>query len=232
MDAIDEQLDATARTPRSLDCFNHRLISGLFGTLLIYNVVPATNEMIIISRISANLVWYRNCLLKVWFYILIRLADSFFLLHIEYIRNRYQMLNYELRVTTPVDLLGAGKSKRTLAPDVIHQRIVQLKRVQNYLKELNGAVNERFGWQLFGVITMLFIGTTIDGYWMYANLHYDSGKYKVESFLCGISPLLMFYMLFSRCQHCINEGQMTFYHLHNVFGYILPTQTMELVRLF
>ncbi|XP_049536455.1 putative gustatory receptor 28b [Anopheles darlingi] len=67
---------------------------------------------------------------------------------------------------------------------------------------------------------------------MYANLHYDSGKYKVESFLCGISPLLMFYMLFSRCQHCINEGQMTFYHLHNVFGYILPTQTMELIQNF
>uniref|UniRef100_A0A182FZY9 Gustatory receptor n=1 Tax=Anopheles albimanus TaxID=7167 RepID=A0A182FZY9_ANOAL len=224
MDAIDGQLDATGSTPRTLQHFNHRLSSALFATLLIYNVIPATNEMIIISRISANVIWYRNCVLKVWFFILIRLADSFFLLHIEYIRNRYQMLNYELREITP--------SMRTLAPEMIHQRIVRLKRVHNYLKELNGAVNERFGWQLFGVITMLFICTTIDGYWMYANLHYDSGKYKVESFLCAISPLLMFYMLFSRCQRCINEGQMTFFYLHNAFGCILPTKTMRLIQNF
>uniref|UniRef100_A0AAG5CWH3 Gustatory receptor n=1 Tax=Anopheles atroparvus TaxID=41427 RepID=A0AAG5CWH3_ANOAO len=193
MDQIDGQLEANASEPGLLERFNHALTGDILGIALVYNVVPAANELFIISRISANRVWYRNWLLKVWFFVLIRLGDTFFLVHVLYLRNRYRCLNYELQQT------------RSQPDAVLHRRLVLLKATQNLLKDLAGDVSDRFGWQLFGVITMLFICTTIDGYWMYASLYYAGNLYKTESFLCGISPVLMFFTLFNVCQRCVDE---------------------------
>ncbi|XP_052864180.1 putative gustatory receptor 39b [Anopheles cruzii] len=232
MDSIDERIELT---PGTLDSFNHKLANDILATVLIYNVIPTVNELFIISRISANVVWYRNWWFKIWFFILIRIGDSFFLLHVEYIRNRYAMLNHELQLTGQNEMLGSFSSnaaKVQVPPGEVHHRVVRLKAAQNLLKELTDNVNDRFGWQLFCVIVMLFVCTTIDGYWMYASLYHDGNLYKVESFLCGISPLLMFYMLFSKCQRCLNEGEMTFYHLHNVLCDPLPVRTIDLIQRF
>uniref|UniRef100_A0A182ST90 Gustatory receptor n=1 Tax=Anopheles maculatus TaxID=74869 RepID=A0A182ST90_9DIPT len=225
MDRIDKLFEAHETTPGSLERFNRQLTEDILAKMLVYNVIPAVSEFFIISRISANAIWHRNWLLKVWFFILIRLGDSFFLLHVQYLRNRYRLLNNELQLSVPC-------KGRNISIDATHRRLVHLKMVQNLLKDLTGEVSDRFGWQLFGVITMLFICTTIDGYWMYASLHHDGNLYKVESFLCGISPLLMFFVLFTTCQRCLDEvcsGEMTFYHLHGVFSRPLPTKTIMLI---
>ncbi|KFB46671.1 AGAP009854-PA-like protein [Anopheles sinensis] len=215
MDQLDGQLEANASEPGLLERFNYTMSGDVLTTVIIYNVIPAANEMFIISRISANIIWYRNWLLKVWFLMLIRLGDTLFLVHVQYVRNRYRLLNYELKQT------------RSQPDAITHRRLVRLKAVQNLLKDLTGDVSDRFGWQLFSVITMLFICTTIDGYWMYASLYHDGNLYKTESFLCGISPFLMFFMLFNVCQHCVDEGELTFYHLHNVLNRPLPPQTIQ-----
>uniref|UniRef100_A0A182II63 Uncharacterized protein n=1 Tax=Anopheles arabiensis TaxID=7173 RepID=A0A182II63_ANOAR len=154
-----------------------------------------------------------------------QLKNSFFLVHVLYLRNRYRVLNNELQQT-------ASTAGRAISPEAIHRRLVHLKAMQNLLKDLTGEVSDRFGWQLFAVITMLFICTTIDGYWMYASLHYDGNLYKVESFLCGISPVLMFFVLFNTCQKCVDEGEITFYYLHNVLNRVLPQTTITLIENF
>uniref|UniRef100_A0A182NZB7 Gustatory receptor n=1 Tax=Anopheles dirus TaxID=7168 RepID=A0A182NZB7_9DIPT len=225
MDRIDKLLEATESVPGGLERFNHRLAGDILTCMLVYNVIPAVSELFIISRIFANIVWYRNWALKIWFFALIRLGDSFFLLHVQYLQNRYRFLNSELEQTVP-------RQEREVSPATIHRRLVQLKEIQNLLKELTGDVNDRFGWQLFGVITMLFICTTIDGYWMYASLYHDGNLYKVESFLCGISPVLMFFVLFNKCQRCLDEAELTFYHLHSVLNRTLPLKTIQLIESF
>uniref|UniRef100_A0A182YDK7 Uncharacterized protein n=2 Tax=Anopheles stephensi TaxID=30069 RepID=A0A182YDK7_ANOST len=225
MDRIDGLFEAHGTTPGWLERFNQQLTGDIHTKMLVYNVIPVVSEFFIISRISANAIWYRNWLMKVWFFILIRLGDSFFLLHVQYLRNRYRLLNSELQQT--VSTRG-----RTVSFEATHRRLVHLKVVQNLLKDLAGEVSDRFGWQLFGVITMLFICTTIDGYWMYASLHHDGNLYKVESFLCGISPLLMFFVLFTTCQRCLDEAEMTFFHLHSVFNRALPPKTIMLIANF
>ncbi|XP_053673507.1 putative gustatory receptor 28b [Anopheles nili] len=222
MDRIDGQLQATCSTPGVLERFNHELSRDLLTGMLVYNVIPAANEFFIISRVSANMIWHRNWLMKVWFFILLRLGDSFFLLHVQYLRNRYRCVNYELQRTKGWNV----------APEVIHRRLVRLKAIQNLLKDLAGDVSDRFGWQLFGVITMLFICTTIDGYWMYASLYHKGNLYKIESFLCGISPLMMFFMLFNTCQRCMDEAEKTFYYLHGVLNRMLPRNTILLIENF
>uniref|UniRef100_A0A182S4W5 Gustatory receptor n=1 Tax=Anopheles funestus TaxID=62324 RepID=A0A182S4W5_ANOFN len=225
MDRIDKLFEAHGTTPRCLESFNYQLTQDILINMFVYNVIPTVNEFFIISRISANPIWYRNWYLKVWFFILIRLGDSFFLLHVQYLRNRYQFLNNELQLTV-------STKGRDISAETIHRRLVDLKVIQNLLKDLTGEVSDRFGWQLFGVITMLFICTTIDGYWMYASLHHDGNLYKVESFLCGISPALMFFVLFTTCQRCLDEAEMTFYHLHSVCNRVLPYQTIILIEHF
>uniref|UniRef100_A0A182WR46 Gustatory receptor n=1 Tax=Anopheles minimus TaxID=112268 RepID=A0A182WR46_9DIPT len=225
MDRIDELFEVRGTTPGCLERFNQQLSQSILTNMLVYNVIPAVSEFFIISRISANRIWYRNWYLKVWFFILIRLGDSFFLLHVQYLRNRYRFLNHELQLTVSTTV-------RNVSADEIHRRLVHLKVIQNLLKDLTGEVSDRFGWQLFGVITMLFICTTIDGYWMYASLHHDANLYKVESFLCGISPLLMFFVLFSTCQRCLDEGEISFYHLHRVYNHALHHKTIILIENF
>nr|XP_049464265.1 uncharacterized protein LOC125907231 [Anopheles coluzzii] len=225
MDQIDGSIEAHGAAPGCLERFNHQLADDIFSTMFVFNVIPAMSEFFIISRISGNPVWHRNWLLKVWFFILIRLGDSFFLVHVLYLRNRYRVLNNELQQT-------ASTAGRAISPEAIHRRLVHLKAMQNLLKDLTGEVSDRFGWQLFAVITMLFICTTIDGYWMYASLHYDGNLYKVESFLCGISPVLMFFVLFNTCQKCVDEGEITFYYLHSVLNRVLPQTTITLIENF
>uniref|UniRef100_A0A182MSG3 Gustatory receptor n=1 Tax=Anopheles culicifacies TaxID=139723 RepID=A0A182MSG3_9DIPT len=225
MDRIDKLFESHGTAPGCLERFNYQLGQAILTTMLVYNVIPAVNEFFIISRISANRIWYRNWYLKVLFFVLIRLGDSFFLLHVHYLRNRYRFLNNELQLTVSTKV-------RNVSADAIHRRLVHMKVIQNLLKDLTGEVSDRFGWQLFGVITMLFICTTIDGYWMYASLHHDGNLYKVESFLCAISPLLMFFVLFTTCQRCLDEGEMTFYHLHSVYNHALPHKTIVLIEGF
>uniref|UniRef100_A0A182PZ00 Gustatory receptor n=1 Tax=Anopheles epiroticus TaxID=199890 RepID=A0A182PZ00_9DIPT len=225
MDDIDRSIESNGSAPHLLDQFNSQLTDSVLTNMLVYNIIPAVNEFFIISRIPGNPIWHRNWLLKVWFFILIRLGDSFFLVHVLYLRNRYRFINYELQQ------LASGL-ERDISPAAIHRRLAHLKAFQNALKDLTGAVSDRFGWQLFAVITMLFICTTIDGYWMYASLHHDGNLYKVESFLCAISPVLMFFVLFNTCQKCVDEEEMTFYHLHSVQNRMLPHRTIVLIESF
>uniref|UniRef100_A0A182JPJ1 Gustatory receptor n=1 Tax=Anopheles christyi TaxID=43041 RepID=A0A182JPJ1_9DIPT len=225
MDEIDRSMEVLGTIPGSLERFNHQLADDILTNMLIYNLIPAVSEFFIISRIPGNPIWYRNWLLKVWFFILIRLGDSFFLVHVLYLRNRYQFLNDELHQL-------ASTKARDISTEAIHRRLVHLKAIQNRLKDLTGEVSDRFGWQLFAVITMLFICTTIDGYWMYASLHHDGNLYKVESFMCGISPVLMFFVLFNTCQKCVDVQEMTFYHLHSVLNRTLPNKSITLIESF
>ncbi|XP_053667256.1 uncharacterized protein LOC128716362 [Anopheles marshallii] len=225
MDRIDQLCEVHGTTPGCLERFNYQLTQDILTNMFVYNVIPAVSEFFIISRIAGNPVWYRNWYMKVWFFILIRLGDSFFLLHVLYLRNRYRFLHNALQLTVSTKV-------RDIAADATHRRLLCLKEIQNLLKDLTGEVSDRFGWQLFGVITMLFICTTIDGYWMYASLHHDANLYKVESFLCGISPLLMFFALFTTCQRCLDEAEMTFYHLHSVYNRALPCETVLLIENF
>ena len=202
MDEIDEVFE-NLTDENTLKYQNDLLQSNFHKYFFFLNVSCMAAEIFIISRITKNVIWYRNWLIKFPMFVLQRLDDSFFILHVNYLQNRYKLL-HETMSDCFSNKFNEIIFKETITNNCLN-RLDKLKDVHNLLKILAFDINQRFGFHLLLCTTGLFICMTIDGYWIFASLNLPGNIFSLESFTCVIPPVINFCVLYLACDNCESE---------------------------
>lgn len=202
MDEIDDIFESLTSTDH-LNSQNELFQSSFYKNFYLMNITCIAVEIFIISRITKNVIWYRNWLIKFPMFVLQRFNDSFFILHANYLQNRFSFLH-----DTMSDCFSEKFNKIVFKETITSlsvNRLDKLKDVHNLLMMLTLDINRRFGYHLLLCTTGLFICMTIDGYWIFASLNLAGNHFSVESFMCVLPPVINFCVLFFACDSCESE---------------------------
>lgn len=166
-----------------------------FIQFIMLNAICLINESIIISIIyfiNFDPIWMRNWLIRMLSFITGRIAICQFLIFINYLTNRYELINQKLIQISTQRLTSMNNNKITRRNKYLIQcsrqqqihELNKLKYLYNIMTNITIQINQRFGCSILGLITNFIICITVDYYWVFVNLYYKT--YSFIGSMCSI----------------------------------------------
>lgn len=184
-----------------------RAIKTYFIKILIAQSTCLFLEIFIISSIKNNLEWRNHWYASLFTFAATRSEHFFFTLTVDRMRHIIHLINMELE-----NIRSSHKFKHLIVVkgDSRHKRLVTLKKCYNILWEISSLVEECFGWSQFLNITSNFLCLTVNLYWNFVAIYFQSNPYWKESIMGTCPPLITIFILLNSCERCLKEVNILF----------------------
>ena len=159
-------------------------IIKLILTMLVCTFV----EIKIMTAIIANKEWSRHWFASIFTFIMTRAFHLFYTFYVDIITVRLQILNNELLIIGENSLIIGNHLQNN--KEKLYTQLKSLKNIYTILWENCVMLNDCFGWSQLANITANFICLTVDFYWIYASLYYQTNVFGTGMFVGLINDTL------------------------------------------
>lgn len=166
----------------SLERNNSKMKRRYLLSMLFICLVPLCVEIDIIATITESPDWMRHWFARIFSFQITRIAIFHYLLTVDYISSRLQVLEGELIN------LGEYCTRNQLelpSDPVLYNRLKFIKRSHLKLWLLCSHHNHRHSMFILSVISSFFVCLTVDFYWIYANLYYGDNIFEIRMVFCN-----------------------------------------------
>ncbi len=159
-------------------------------------------EIYIICSIKNNREWLNHWYASLFSFAATRSEHFYFTLTVDSMKHELNLINLELQ-----NIRNGHKFSqlKIFKGDSRHRRIVTLKKCYNTLWEISFIVEKRFGWSQFFNITSNFLCLTVNLYWNFVAIYFQSNPNWKESLMGTCPPLITIFILLNSCEECLKE---------------------------
>lgn len=159
-------------------------------------------EIYIISSIKNNREWLNHWYASLFSFSATRSEHLYFTLTVDSMKNVMNSINLELK-----NIKNGHKFRKLIVSkgDSRHRRIITLKKCYNKLWEISCIVEKRFGWSQFLNISSNFLCLTVNLYWNFVAIYFQSNPNWKESLMGTCPPLITIFILLNSCEECLKE---------------------------
>lgn len=161
----------------SLTKINLKMKRRYLFSMAIILIIPLIVEIDIIATITESPDWMRHWFARIFSFQLTRVAIFHYLLTVDYITARLQVLENEL---IGLSDYGLKNQLEVLKDPILFDRIKFIKQSHLKLFLLCTHHNYRHAIFILSVITSFFVCLTVDFYWIYANLYYGDNIFEIR----------------------------------------------------
>lgn len=178
----------------------HRATQNYFIKMFITQVTCFSLEIFIIARIENNVEFRNHWYASLFSFAITRTEHFFFVLMVDLMRHIMNMINSEL-----IHIRNNHKFRYLIIfkGDSRHKRLIVLKKCYNRLWEISYLVEKYFGWSQFLNVTANFLCLTVNLYWNFVAIYFQTNPYWKESIMGTCPPLITIVMVLNSCEKCL-----------------------------
>lgn len=184
--------------------YQHKLraIRNCFVKILLAQSVCLFFEIYIISTVKNNREWLNHWYASLYSFVATRSEHFFFILTVDEMKHVMNLISLELK-----NVRNSHKFKHltVFKGDSRHRRLVTLKKCYSRLWEISCIVEKYFGWSQFLNISTNFLCLTVNLYWNFVAIYFQSNPYWQQSLMGTCPPLITLFILLNSCEKCITE---------------------------
>lgn len=179
-----------------------RAVRNYFIKIVSTQAICLFLEIFIISNINNNLEWRNHWYASLFSFVVTRSEHFFFTLTVDRMRYAMHLINSEL-----TNIRSSHKFRHLIVfkGDSRHRRLVTLKKCYNRLWEISCLVEKCFGWSQFLNISSNFLCLTVNLYWNFVAIYFQSNPNWKESLMGTCPPLITIFILLNSCERCLQE---------------------------
>lgn len=179
-----------------------RAIRNYFVKILTTQCICLFLEIYIMSSITNNLEWRNHWFASLFSFVVTRSEHFFFTLTVDRMRYIMNLISSEL-----INIRNGHKFRhlKVFKGDSRHKRLITLKKCYNRLWEISCSVEKCFGWSQFLNIFSNFLCLTVNLYWNFVAIYFQSNPYWKESLMGTCPPLITIFILLNSCEKCLKE---------------------------
>lgn len=204
----------------SLSTFNptiyqqkQRAIQSSFIKIFVTQAICLFFEIFIISSIKNNVEWRNHWYASLFSFVATRSVHFFFIFTVDKMKYAMKLINSEL---TKIRISHKFRHLKVFKGDSRHKRLVILKKCYSQLWEISCNVEKYFGWSQFLNISTNFLCLTVNLYWNFVAIYFQSNPNWIQSLMGTCPPLITLYILLNSCEKCLNEvsckSQIFYFH--------------------
>lgn len=177
-----------------------RAIRNYFIKIFTIQFICLFLEIFIMSNIGNNIEWSNHWFASIYSFVVTRSEHFFFILIVDMMRHTMNSINSEL-----INIKSSHKFRHVtvFGGDSRHKRLIVLKKCYNRLWEISCLVERCFGWSQFLNITSNFLCLTVNLYWNFMAIYFQSNPHWKESIMGTCPPLITLIVLLNSCEKCL-----------------------------
>lgn len=163
------------------DEINYKFYKNFLLRFVVMNLIGTLPEIyIIVSIKNTGPEWVRTWYGRILSFYMTRSVIIQIILYIDFITSRLQILNKELLLMFKTMEFTGNFNKLNF--NLQYEIIAKQKRLNYLLYEISQGINERFGWSLVMIMANFFLCITVDLYFIYLKIHYESPYFFVGEY--------------------------------------------------